>query len=715
MSNNLRSSIINWENCINNKTFSLAMLKDLSDEDFRKVIGESSIINGYFEVIMSKENTLEKIIDAYNEEDSLVLIRYAELQAINTKVDNQTSGMSAYDLFFSDLKQMPILSREETIKYIELCQYHNNVTKDEVKMCYYRDKVLIGNLHLVAFVANRYAHLGLDLLDLIQEGSLGLMRAIMHYDLSLNTSFSTYAYVAIQRKMKNAIDANSSLIVKSPNYVKVLNAIREERSKMLLVLGRFPTNMELANALGLSEEKIKTVLSYDNDVLSLDRKVYEDDDITLQDIIEDKDTLTPEEALFQKVDKEIVKEMLSVLDDREKMIIMSRFGFKGEIKSIEQVAKSLGVSSTRVHQIQNKAFKKMKRCVSKKVKLPNLNTKCKEGKEEYEGVYLKEILELTEEEFRKFKITRRDDLLMKIFGNDLEDPADFTHVSLSSRLMFYGFVSNFKNKNKFRKCPLKGKTIAKITGINSIYVLKYYRSLNMKKKELLVKYFGVALNKVFAEDIFVDSEVSILIGIIDDLIRTYDKHLACVKEQWSGKSLKDILKCDADTTYWVLNLFAKDSHYYSILVKTFGFKGFNLCNFALLSYDAIELLDDAIRICEEQIAIKNNKNIIDEKNIKIVADKLLEESSSVNRYFKEAIGLLPKNIRMILELKTGVYDSKIHSISEIAQMFNTSVQEVNSALDSGMAILDMLIDTYKAKYKDARLITKDDALVRAKS
>ena len=298
-----------------------------------------------------------------DEKDILVSDEETVLSAMQEETDGsdaeqEVSGTGYIDdstkMYMQDIGRFPLLSPEEELEIARRVAMGDQEARETLINC---------NLRLVVSIAKRYTSSGMPILDLIEEGNIGLMKAVGKYDYTKGYKFSTYATWWIRQGITRAISEKSRLIRLPVHAHESVIRMNRRIRELTKELGREPSDEELAKSLGWSLKKLRDLREMSQDPVSTDKPVGEEGDTTLGDFVQDSGTPTPEETVEGTLLREKIEAIMEkVLDAREKTVIRLRYGFDGERQhTLEEIGVHFDVTRERIRQIEAKAERKIKR------------------------------------------------------------------------------------------------------------------------------------------------------------------------------------------------------------------------------------------------------------------------------------------------------------------------------------------------------------------
>jgi len=255
-------------------------------------------------------------------------------------------------MYLKDIGRVPLLSAEEEVELAKRMQ------EDDVAA---KKRLSEANLRLVVSIAKRYVGRGMLFLDLIQEGNLGLMKAVEKFDYQKGFKFSTYATWWIRQSITRAIADQARTIRIPVHMVETINKLTRVQRVLLQELGREPTPSEIAEKMGVTEERVREIQKIAQDPVSLETPIGEEEDSHLGDFIEDEKTTTPSDSVAFTMLKEQLLGVLDTLTPREEKVLRLRYGIDdGKPRTLEEVGKEFNVTRERIRQIEAKALRKLR-------------------------------------------------------------------------------------------------------------------------------------------------------------------------------------------------------------------------------------------------------------------------------------------------------------------------------------------------------------------
>lgn len=268
-------------------------------------------------------------------------------------------------IYLKDIGQVKLLTREEEIELANAIKNAHGSLDEKVILHGQsaRDKMILANMRLVVSIAKKYAYSNLELMDLIQDGSMGLMKAVDRYQVERGFKFSTYATWWIRQTISRSI-SDTSRTIRLPVYIHdMLSVVRKVKRHYANEYGMEPDIEIISEISGIPVSTLKMLELYNSDTISINQPMG-DDESTLIDLIKDTKNPTPEEYNNYKVLEVYVHSILEELSKRERDIIKMRYGIESDKKTLDEIGKIFGITRERVRQLESKAIKKLKKIIT---------------------------------------------------------------------------------------------------------------------------------------------------------------------------------------------------------------------------------------------------------------------------------------------------------------------------------------------------------------
>ena len=321
------------------------------DDDYDKEPTEFDSDTDPEEFIILKENDFE---DEFNEED------IKDLENINLNIlddlDDYISVEDPIKMYLKEIGKIPLLSvEEEMVLAQKISDPDANIRKEAAK------KMAESNLRLVVSIAKRYMGRGMQLLDLIQEGNLGLLRAVEKFDYQKGFKFSTYATWWIRQAITRSIADQARTIRIPVHMVETINRLIKTQRKLVQELGREPKPEEVAKIMSLPVSKVREIMNFALEPVSMETPIGDEDDSHLGDFLQDFNAKVPVNFAMDVLLHDQLIEVIKSLTEREQKVILLRFGLEdGKPRTLEEVGKVFGITRERIRQIEAKALRKLR-------------------------------------------------------------------------------------------------------------------------------------------------------------------------------------------------------------------------------------------------------------------------------------------------------------------------------------------------------------------
>ena len=337
---------------------------NISEQKLNEVL--NGIINNYGKKGSITTNQLCDIMEKFDTNPTQIDFVYKSLSEAGIQiVDEEQRDRELFEqalsdiglddpvkMYLKDIGRVPLLSAEEEVELAKRMQEDDAAAKKRLSE---------ANLRLVVSIAKRYVGRGMLFLDLIQEGNLGLMKAVEKFDYQKGFKFSTYATWWIRQSITRAIADQARTIRIPVHMVETINKLTRVQRVLLQELGREPTPEEIAEKMGVTEERVREIQKIAQDPVSLETPIGEEEDSHLGDFIEDEKTQTPSESVATTMLKEQLLGVLDTLTPREEKVLRLRYGIDdGKPRTLEEVGKEFNVTRERIRQIEAKALRKLR-------------------------------------------------------------------------------------------------------------------------------------------------------------------------------------------------------------------------------------------------------------------------------------------------------------------------------------------------------------------
>lgn len=723
MEKNINEIIVNWEKEITAKQNTLYKYNELTIKELEEIISKSKIVNEFLQKFIKKTMTEDEIIKKYGEDCSTVLVSYALINNLLNEpviVDDEAmmNTSDSEKLYWQDIKRLETFTQEKTIeylaKYTECLKKAQESSKKEEKEKYekkaifYRNSIVEGNIKLVISAIKRYHPQGMQFLDLVNEGNIGLIKAVEKYEINRGYKFSTYAYASIRRNVTRAI-ADKSRVVRQPvHFTELSYHVNKAREEFYNKYHREATVEDLEKMLdGITVDRIRDVFTLDVEPVSLDSKVHnqdEDENATLGNFIASKEK-SPEELVFRSDNKQQVREMLTVLTEREKYVIEERWGLNsGRAKTLEEVGAELSVTRERIRQIEVKALRKLRGFAKSSVsEYINNNSASFNVDNMYSGKKLINILGYTYPDFEIYKSrldksTKMYEILLLLFGKNFNEVYTSELVTTHEIKLFHNYIIKCTTEREKLKKKYVNKNISEISNLPAECIECYLKDIDKDdpKYIFLKKMFGNKFNHRLKEEELSIPVMEKIDYIVMELKKMFVQDDLIERSGYQNKTLMGILNINSEDVEWLMNSQNKLTKSYEIIVKAFGFDGMSIYDGTNLTTNEKNVLFALLKAWKRKV-IRRNMDLTESK-IEIGDAQISIKTQVKKDLLPEIIKMLPMDCRMTVGLSLGLYNGKAYSVKDIASFYQKSEEEVISLLKKGLTGIEEILKYYKTIY-----------------
>ena len=336
------------------------MTEELNVNEFLDSVGDGSL--GESSLMSALEGIDDDMASAFSEQDEdadnfpgdtdIVEVEHDTESLESLLASDYFSADDPVRMYLKDIGKIPLLTPERELELAQLAAAGDKKAKDEL---------IRANLRLVVSIAKKHINKGMFLLDLIQEGNLGLMKAVEKFDHQKGFKFSTYATWWIRQAISRAIADQARTIRIPVHMVETIHKVSRTTRQLLQELGREPTTEEIAERMETTPDKIREILKIAQDPVSLETPVGEEEDSHLGDFVEDNESPTPSETASYSLLREQLQNVLETLSQREAEVIRLRYGlYNGRPLTLEEVGQRFNITRERIRQIEAKALRKLR-------------------------------------------------------------------------------------------------------------------------------------------------------------------------------------------------------------------------------------------------------------------------------------------------------------------------------------------------------------------